>query len=550
MTTAALPGSDAAFWPRLSIKRIAVTRAHAKAAALTVVLTLAFGLRVGGLSTYGLSEDEVNKVEAITRYRAGDFSANVEHPMLMKLAMWGSVEMMGAWNRIAPPDQIMSLETAIRLPNALAGSATTVAVFGVAQLLFGEGVAVVAALLWALDVNAIAINRIGKEDTFLLLFFLVAIWCYERAKQEGVHDPSRAQRWYTSSGAAFGLMLASKYMPLYVGVYALFNAITDRNPGRNKPTRWRFYGAMLLAFVAANSAVLMPQTWRYCSAYVQGRMLSHHGYLYAGQLYVTNIPVSPLGVPLDYYFRFIATKVPLVVLAALIPGVTELIRRRDERGFVLLRVLAVLLLVSYSVMAAKFIRYALPILAVVDLIAAVGAVAGMSWVLRRLRPSKVGSRFVRVAVPTIAIAALSVGNVSVAPFYSSFQNVAGSHLAPPGLTFPEETYDYGVREAVAVIARSAPAHAVIVSDAPGVVSHYLLTSGRSDLRVRSLSREGLPGGTGESWVIVQDEHMSFENQLVVGQLRRQGKPWREFRTGETLAAQIFRIGAKPCCAIL
>ena len=167
-----------------------------------------------------------------------------------------------------------------------------------------------------------------------------------------------------------------------------------------------------------------------------------------------------------------------------------------------------------------------------------------------MRSSPAGSRFVRVAAPAIAIAGLSVGNLSVAPFYSSFQNVVGSHLAPTGLTFPEETYDYGVREAVAVIARFAPAHAVIVSDAPGVVSHYLRSSGRSDLGVRSLSREGLPGGTGESWVIVQDEHLSFENQLVVGQLRRQRKPWREFRTGETLAAQIFRFGATPCCATL
>jgi hypothetical protein len=30
-----------------------------------------------------------------------------------------------------------------------------------------------AALLWALDVNATAVNRIGKEDTFLLAFFLL-----------------------------------------------------------------------------------------------------------------------------------------------------------------------------------------------------------------------------------------------------------------------------------------------------------------------------------------------------------------------------------------
>jgi hypothetical protein len=67
-------------------------------------------------------------------------------------------------------------------------------------------VAVVASLLWALDVNAIAINRIGKEDTFLPLFFLLAMWCYERARRQGTTDPTGAQRWDACSGASFGLM--------------------------------------------------------------------------------------------------------------------------------------------------------------------------------------------------------------------------------------------------------------------------------------------------------------------------------------------------------
>jgi hypothetical protein len=517
---------------------------------MTVALTFALALRATGLSTYGLSADEMNKVDAIARYRAGDFTANAEHPMLMKLAMWGSTEVMGAWNRIAPPGQLMSLETAIRLPNALAGAAITIVVFGVVDLLFGGTVAALAALLWALDVNAIAINRIGKEDTFLLLFFLIAVWCYERAKRQGVRDPERAQRWYTSSGAAFGLMLASKYMPQYLAVYALFNAITDYTPGRNRPVRWRFYGAMALAFLAADVVVLMPDTWRYCASYVQGQMLTQHGYPYHGRLYVTNIAVSPFGVPFGYYLRFVATKVPVVVLAAGIPGVIELVRRREDRGFVLLRVLAIFLVVPYSLMAAKFLRYALPILLVVDLTAAVGAVATMTWLVRRLRAAPVSSDFVGVAVPTALAAVLVVANLSAAPFYPSFQNLIGSRIAAPGSTFPEESYDYGVREAVAAIAQSAQPNAVIVSDAPGVVAHYLRSSGRSDLRVRSLSREGLPVLADESWVIVQDEHTTFENQLVVDQLRRGRAPWQELRAGGVVAAQVFRVGAKPCAASL
>jgi hypothetical protein len=534
----------------LPFARIAITRAQARIAALTLALMLALFFRATGLSTYGFSVDEINKVDAIAHYRAGDFIANAEHPMLMKLAMWGSVEAMGAWNRIAPSDQLMSLETAVRIPNALAGAVITLLVFGIADLLFGGTVAVLAALMWALDVNAIAINRIGKEDTFLLLFFLLAVWCYERAKRQGVRDPERAQRWYTSSGAAFGLMLASKYMPQYLAIYAFFNAITDENPGRNKPVHLRFYGVMALAFVAANVVVLMPDTWRYCASYVQGQLLTQHGYLYDGQLYVTNVPVSPLGVPFGYYFRLIFTKVPLVVLAALIPGVVQIIRRRHDRGFVLLRVLAVFLLVPYSLMAAKFLRYALPMLLVIDLTAAVGVAAGMRWLVRTLRVPHLGPGFARVVVPAMVSATLAFANLSVAPFYSSFQNPLGSRAAAPGSTFPEENYDYGVREAVAEIARAAEPDAVIVSDAPAVVSHYLLSSRRSDLRVRSLSRDGVPAGVGEFWVIAQVEHTTFENQLLVDQLRRERAPWQEYRAGGTVAAQVFRIKVKTCAATL
>jgi 4-amino-4-deoxy-L-arabinose transferase-like glycosyltransferase len=129
--------------------------------------------------------------------------------MLMKLAMWGSVAAADAWNRFAPVGQQMSLETAMRLPNALAGAAITLLLFGIAQLLFGDTVALVAAFFWAFDVNAIAINRLGKEDTFLLFFFLVAVWFYERARQGRV-DPRRPA--YTAGGVVRP-DAGVKYMP-------------------------------------------------------------------------------------------------------------------------------------------------------------------------------------------------------------------------------------------------------------------------------------------------------------------------------------------------
>ena len=89
---------------------------------------------------------------------------------------------------------------------------------------------------------------------------------------------------------------------------------------------------------------------------------------------------------------------------------------------------------------------------------------------------------------------------------------------------------------------------MIVSDAPDVVAHYLKRSTRPDLRVGSLSARGIPSREPEVWVIVQDEHISFESEQLVWQLRSKA-PWREIVAGSARAAQVFRIERRlPCCA--
>src|SRR5262249_43711216 len=313
---------------------------------------------------------------------------------------------------------------------------------------------------------------------------------------------------------------------------ALYNLLTDPTPGRNKPDRVHHYGAMAAAFLLANITVLFPETWRYAADYVSGQMLAHHGYLYSGALYVTNVPISPLGVPATFYLRFLATKVPVVVLAALVAGVIDMVRRRGERGFVLLRVFAIFFLVPYSLMAAKFLRYSLPMLATVDLIAAVGLVAGLEWLLRKGWLSAV----TRVSVATAAIlvfgAGLALAQQTAMPYYSLFQNAIGArvNVGPPA--FPEETYDYGGREAVAAIAAVAARGASVDSDVPSVVAHYLREQARPDLCVRSLSADGLDLHARESWAIVQDEHITFENEAIVVQLRRRQAPWAAIRVDD------------------
>ena len=255
---------------------------------VALLVTLAAAVRLDRLGAVGFSEDEINKVRAVRAYRQHDFSANAEHPMLMKLADWASIS-------FAPPG--VSPEAALRLPNAIVGSATTAVAFLLAQALFDTTVGLWAAAFWALDVNAASINRIGKEDTFLLFFLLLAAYCYERAKATTAGSGPR-DRWYNWSGASFGLMLASKYMPHYFGLHALFNVAADRNPADKTPDkRPAFFAAMGGAFVVANFTLVLPATWRYVQSYIHGDTLRHSGYQFAHELYVNSIEATPWGVP-------------------------------------------------------------------------------------------------------------------------------------------------------------------------------------------------------------------------------------------------------------
>ena len=149
---------------------------------LVLMLAVSLAIRIQGLSVNGFTQDEVAKLHAIEAYRRGDFSANAEHPMLMKLAMWGSLAGAERWNAYVPESMAIAPETALRLPNAVAGALTPLAVFGAAASLLDPTAGLIAALFVALDPTIISVNRIGKEDTFLMLFFMLATACYERAK--------------------------------------------------------------------------------------------------------------------------------------------------------------------------------------------------------------------------------------------------------------------------------------------------------------------------------------------------------------------------------
>jgi hypothetical protein len=525
----------------ISTRAVAVplTRAQVVALTLTAIVMVAVTFRTFALATYGLSDDEVTKVRAAEAYSRGDFGVNAEHPMLMKAAIWGSLGAADTWNQIAPARYRVPVETAVRLPNAVIGAGTVLVMYGVARAFFGTPVALVAALLLALDPNITSINRLAKEDTFVVFFFLLAVWLYERAKQVGTTDVVRAQRWYLGSAGAFGWMMASKYLPHLYGMYALVNVATLRNAGPNSPIKRRFFATMAVAFVAANFVSLVPSTWQYMIDYAHGVGLPHHGWPYAHRLWVTDVPISPLGIPPTFYLMLLLTRVPLVTLAGAAVGVVVAVYRRRERGYVFLRVMLVLQIIGYSALAAKFLRYSLPILVLFDLLAAVGIVTVVSWLAKQAKSE--GRAFLMpIAYGALALV-LFAGQVQASPFFSMHRNTLARWLDADGRRFPEGAYDFGVREAAAHIAASAVPGAEILSDVPEVVRFYLARSSRSDIRVMSFSGSTLYKTRTEQWVMVQDAHVYFETDPLIALLRMRHAPVAEYRIGDLSVLQLFRI---------
>ena len=506
---------------------------------MLLVLAAAAPVRLFHLDANGLAEDEVDKLRAVTAYRSGDFTADPEHPMLMKLAMAGSFQMANAWNAFGPPTTLrISDETALRLPNALAGALAGVVLFLLAELLFDRPVAVWASFLWAFDVNAVAINRIGKEDSLLVLFLFVAAWYYERGKRVGQSDPKAAQRWFKRCGAAFGLMTAAKYMPYFYGLHVIFFRAAAPHQGLNRPDKRPFYLAMLAAFLLGNIAILMPDNWRAIATYMTEKTMTHTGYVFAGQLYMNKISTTPWGVPPWFYVTYLLTKLPLAILLAFGLGLVQIWVRRKERGGVFLRVFLLFTLVPYSLAASKFVRYMLPMFAVIDLIAAIGVV----WLVRRLRfvSGSLPRSWAALAILVFGVSPV-VATLGAAPHYGLFQNPIGTAVSRQELLFPhDEVYDAGVREAVAFVAANAGRGAIVLSETPAVVRTYLDRRARGDVESGALSHGRLPGPRAEVWCLVQDGRVYFENKALIDNLRRRNSPVTEIRILGYRAVQIFR----------
>jgi hypothetical protein len=490
--------------------------ADVRTVALVLLAALALTTRVLSLGANGLAEDEMDKLHAAEGYRQGVFTADGEHPALMKLAVAGSLVAVETWNRAATVvhGRPMSIEAAVRLPNAVAGAATAVVLFLLVEQFFTPFIAWCAAWFWTFDLGAVATSRIAKEDTFVLLFLLLAALLYERGKRVGARSPRLAQRWFAAAGLAFGLMMASKYVPYLFGIHVLYFRAAEPHPGRNRPDKSIYFGAMAAGFLIANFPILWPGNWATIATFLDGHAVEHSGYVFQGALWPNALWLTPRGLPVWFYLADLATKTPIAVLAAVAAGIAPLVARRRERGGVFVWTFLLLTLIPYSLVATKFLRYLLPTRAMLDIVAALG----VAWVIDRAAEHARRWRGFAAAAGAVAMLAPAVAWVHAQPFVSLYRNALGTALAPTTLWFPpDELYDAGLREAVEAVAARAPRGAVLVTEAPAVAKFYAVRDGRPDLGVR-YPASGDP--TSSEWFIVQPGRIYFENRAIVDDARQ------------------------------
>ena len=520
-------------------------------ATLAVLVLAGFGLRVSNLGAEGLSEDELNKLQAVSDYREhGLTSANGEHPLLMKALLTVSLVVADKWNSTSlGRHHNISPETALRFPSAVFGAFTAILIYLLATELFGAEVGLIAAALWTFDPSAIGFNRIAKEDTFLLFFFLLANVFWLRGQRVAESQSNqRAIKYYWATAAAFGAMLASKYLPqiitITIGYYWAFQAIPETRWRLGKRRMFMFFVIMGIVFLALNPPILWPATWRQMGLFAGQKLVSHDGYEFMGRLYSHRMTDWLNGTPWYFYHVFVAVKLPLLTFAGFLVGLPLLFRRKlgDGRYFIMLWLFLWMMIFSFA--GGKFTRYFTVALPAVLITSAIGVQFAGNWIaqgLSRLLSTEWPRSYVRVALALLVVLTSLKAAADSSPHFRLYTNPLGGGVAKEGYYFPhDEFYDASMRDVMFEIAKRARPGARVASESPTLASYYAQRASRPDLVCVFLSDPNALKQLSEGDFIIDARgRRYFSNELVTSALRQSSTPAFHVFLGPLPSASVY-----------
>ena len=517
-------------------------------AALVVLILAGFGFRATGLSAEGLSEDELNKLNAVADYRANGLTgANGEHPMLMKSLQAATIIIAEKWNNssfvASRPGSRIAPETALRLPGAIFGALSTLLIFLIVSELFGVEVALIASALWAFDPTAIGFSRVAKEDTFLLFFFLLANVFWLRGQRVAESTDQNPNKYYWATAASYGAMVASKYVPHLFAISICYYWMFQQLP----ETRWRlgkkrllvFFAIMGLVFLILSPTILLPETWQQMGLFAGGKRISHDGYEFMNQLYPQRLGDWLRGIPVYFYFVFTAVKLPLLTVLGFLAGLVLLFRRRlgDGRYFILFWFM--LWVVTFCFSGGKFTRYYTTVLPAVLITSALGIQWAGRWLANRIARFN----YAPAALAVIVIAGSVISAVQAAPHFRLFTNSIGGGTQWAGYYFPhDEFYDASMRDVITEIAARARPGARVASESPSLAGYYAERAQRPDLVCISLSDpEALKHLEVGDFIIIARGRRYFSNDAIITFLNDRATPILELKLDAVPSAKVYQL---------
>jgi Dolichyl-phosphate-mannose-protein mannosyltransferase len=515
-------------------------------AVLAILLAAGFALRVNDLGAESLGEDELNKLRTVEEYRQNGLSGrNGEHPFLMKGMQTVSVSAAEKLNAAFSQPQI-SEEAALRFPVALFGTFTTLLIFLLVSELFGRSIGIVSAALWAVEPMAIGFDRIAKEDSLVLFFFLLTnlFWIRGQSAAERGEKNWLWHAWATAAG--FAALMASKYYPhmlaVTAGYYNVFNNIPGKRWNLGKKRWLVFVFIMGATFLVLNPTILFPETWREMLRFSTEQRVAHDAYEFMGALYPNKMTAWLAGVPWTFYYIFIAVKTSLPTLLLFLIGLPFLLKRRMGDGRFFLFFWAFFWFLPFTFLGGKFTRYFTLVQPLIYISAAVGFLVFVRFLASKLSTNAMVSAFLQTILLAMWLVHPLLQSVWSAPHYRMYTNRFGAGSTAAGYYFPhDEFYDATTRDVVAEISSRAAQGATVACETPGLFEYYAQKAGRGDLLPVSLSdpSEVLRMKAGD-FVVITKGRRYFSNTRYQEYLESVS-PAAEVSIADVSAAKLYQL---------
>lgn len=421
--------------------------------AMGAVFAVAVIVRWFDLDGFGQAWDEDVNWSAgrnyITNVLALDFRErawlwNYEHPPVMKyLAGIGAQFADGFGPARALSAICIALGCALLVP--------------IGRRLYSLRVGVLAAAIAALLPPLVAHGQIVGHEAPTVLWWSLGI-----LMSLGVHDGieiidarrlARRTLWLrlAAVGAVIGIAVASRFVNGLLGPLCVLIVIVTAPPA------WRTHTLLSTPIMVATTVLtfvaVWPRMWFHpianLSASLKKLDVQHAAEPFLGT--ITNAP------PPYYFVVYLVATLPVGILLAVLAGLVRTALERNRSSLLVLAWLAIPLLIAASPVRQDGVRYVMPCLTALAMIAALG----IDFVATKLRRSRAFE-----ALAVIVVLYLGVTLVRVHPYYLDYygEHVGGARAAQQAKRFETAWWGEGIDRAVDYVNEHAAPNAKVHRD--------------------------------------------------------------------------------------